>query len=216
MKKFLAMILIPFLAALVACSNSAATRTSTEAATLSEEGELLVGTLKLENTDLAVTTEQASELLPLWETLQSLDSSGTAAALEVQAVTDQIKSTMTSEQIAGITAMNLTNADLQAAISANGTATTASTSSNTSDLDQIQMEPGTVMGGPNDGGAGGGTPPTDLGGGSGMTGSIDMTAGAVPQTSSTQSAKNSASNSANQIPTTLINALVRLLQTKVG
>jgi len=98
MKKYIvAFTLFTFVLALAACSNSASTATATNAASLSQEGQLLIGTLKLENTDLAVSADQASQLLPLWETLQSLASSGTSATEEVQAVVDQIKSTMTTQ-----------------------------------------------------------------------------------------------------------------------
>ena len=68
------------------------------------------------STTLAVTSDQADELLPLWETLQSLASSGTAASEEINAGEDQIESTMSPQQISSITAMNFTQQDLAAAI----------------------------------------------------------------------------------------------------
>lgn len=52
----------------------------------------------------AVTAGQAAELLPLWQTLQVLYSSDTAAALEIDALTSQIQDTMTAEQMQAITA----------------------------------------------------------------------------------------------------------------
>ena len=213
---FAVLILIPLLVALVACSNATTTATATETSTLSEEGQLLVGSLDLETTNLAVTAEQAAKLLPLWETLQSLASSGTAATQEVDAVIGQIKNTMTSEQLASITAMNLTKSDLQAAISANGATSAASTSLSTTNSSSVQMPPGVASAGTNDGGAGGGTPPTDMGGSGGMAASVGVNAGTVLQASSTQSASSSASSSANEVPAALINALVQLLQKKAG
>jgi hypothetical protein len=59
--------------------------------------------IRLEDTPLAVTADQAKTLLPLWEMLQSLSSSSTAATEEIDAVVNQIKSTMTSEQMDEIT-----------------------------------------------------------------------------------------------------------------
>jgi len=96
MKKWMFVtIIVSLMLTLAACgkhqsSNAAATASTT----LSLEGQLLVGTFKLENTTLAISSKQASTLLPLWETLESLASSNTAASQEVDAVVSQIESTM--------------------------------------------------------------------------------------------------------------------------
>ena len=73
---------------------------------------LLVGTLKLEDTDQAVSAEQAATLLPLWQAYRSLSTSQTAAEAEVDALLNQIQSTMTSDQVDAINAMNLTITDM--------------------------------------------------------------------------------------------------------
>lgn len=75
---------------------------------LSVQSQLAVGTLLLEDTELAVDETQAADLLPLWRAAQSLMSSDTAAALEIEAVYNQIQDTMTSEQISTIAEMELT------------------------------------------------------------------------------------------------------------
>ena len=75
---------------------------------LSAQLQLSVGTFNLEDTDLAVNTEQAAELLPLWQVLNGLNESGTAAPEEIDALVVQIEETMTAEQIASIAAMQLT------------------------------------------------------------------------------------------------------------
>jgi hypothetical protein len=72
---------------------------------------LAVGTIKLENTSDAVTPEQAAQLIPLWQGLQSLMSSDTSAQAEVEGVINQIQSTMTSSQVSAIKAMNLKGSD---------------------------------------------------------------------------------------------------------
>lgn len=74
--------------------------------------QLLVGTLKLEETDLAVEPELASELLPLWQMARSLSDSDTAAEAEVTAITKQIQQAMTNEQIGAIANMQVTQAGL--------------------------------------------------------------------------------------------------------
>lgn len=70
--------------------------------------QLSIGTFGLEDTDLAVDAEQAVELIPLWQVLNGLNESGSAAPEEVDALVVQIEETMTSEQIKAISAMQLT------------------------------------------------------------------------------------------------------------
>jgi hypothetical protein len=73
---------------------------------------LLVGTLKLDNTDQAVSADEAAKLLPLWQAYRSLSSSQTAAEAEVDALLNQIQTTMTTEQVQKIKGMNLTDTDM--------------------------------------------------------------------------------------------------------
>lgn len=70
--------------------------------------QLAIGTLMLEGTEDAVTVEQAGELLPNWQMLQALQSSGTAAEAELDAVLNQIQGAMTDEQLTTIKEMQLT------------------------------------------------------------------------------------------------------------
>jgi hypothetical protein len=70
--------------------------------------QLAIGTLMLEDTESAVTVEQAGELLPNWQMLQALESSGTAADAELDAVLKQIQGAMTDEQLTTIKDMQLT------------------------------------------------------------------------------------------------------------
>jgi len=67
---------------------------------------LPAGTLLLEETALAVTPEQAQELLPLWQMLRALQDSGTSSQVEIEALYDQIQEAMTPEQLAAIEEMN--------------------------------------------------------------------------------------------------------------
>ena len=77
---------------------------------------LAIGTLKLEETDQAIASDQAADLLPLWQVLNSLTTSDTAPPEEIEAILEQIQETMTAEQLAAIEAMDLTGEDMFATI----------------------------------------------------------------------------------------------------
>jgi hypothetical protein len=121
MKKTLFFVLITILIlsfALAACSKSSNPSGSLSSSnggsgtSLSQVNKLLVGTLKLDGTDNAVTAEEAGQLLPLWQAYRSLSTSQTAAQAEVDGLLKQIENTMTSQQVQAITAMNLSDTDL--------------------------------------------------------------------------------------------------------
>jgi hypothetical protein len=81
---------------------------ATSAGDLSLQGQLALGTLQLEDTDLAVDQALAGDLLPLWQVLQSLANSDTTAEAELAAVVNQIQDTMDPAQVQAIAAMELT------------------------------------------------------------------------------------------------------------
>jgi hypothetical protein len=66
---------------------------------------LIMGSFELEGTENEITSEQATELIPLWQVLKNLLDSDTAAAAEIDAVVNQISDTMTDDQIAYINNM---------------------------------------------------------------------------------------------------------------
>ena len=68
---------------------------------------LALGTLYLEGTDLAVTPEQASELLPLWKAAKNLGGSDNLTTDEYNAIFEQIQETLTSAQMEEIRALDL-------------------------------------------------------------------------------------------------------------
>ena len=76
------------------------------------QAQLIVGTLQLEESEAAVTAEQAAQLIPLWKAVRSLSSSDTAAEAEVAGLLEQIQETMTADQLEAIAAMQLTQEDL--------------------------------------------------------------------------------------------------------
>jgi hypothetical protein len=226
-----ALTILAMLSVLVACTKTTTAQTQNgpggNSTPLSTATELLVGSFKLEGTDLAVTSTQAEQLLPLWQTLQALSTSNTAADQEINAVVDQIKSTMTSQQMAKITAMKLTQQNImslmsQTGVSPNGAGTTTTpmaliglpSGANSQGGGGAQGGgggPGGAPGGgmPSGGGlpAGGGMPadgglPAGGGGEPGMIGGASTTPQAVRQMP-------------NQVPAPLLNALIELLQKKI-
>lgn len=116
--------------ALSACSGSATPTSSDSYVSLildtSYEGalpvrnQLILGTLELDGTPNAITAEQAQTLLPLWQALLGMQKSSAASQAEVSALLEQIESSMTSEQLEAIKALQLTQTDLQAWAAANG------------------------------------------------------------------------------------------------
>jgi hypothetical protein len=119
--KLLVVVLMLALGALVGCNKQATVAASTaavadQAATpggprgFDPTTQLVLGTLKLEGTDNAVTPAQAAELLPLWQLIQSGSLQSDA---ETQAVLKQIESNMTEAQLAAIQAMGLTFEDVR-------------------------------------------------------------------------------------------------------
>lgn len=203
---------------LVACSKTIGTTgTGGNSTALSTEAQLLAGTFKLENTSLAVTSEQAKQLLPLWQTLQSLSTSNTAASEEINAVVDQIKSGMTTAQMDKITSMKLTQQDImsimtQAGLSPNGASATTTPMA-------INGLPGNGNSQDGAGGPGGGLPAGGQpsggppNGGAGFPGGGDpgMSAGQGGQSSTPQAVR---PGMGNQVPPPLLNALIELLQKK--
>jgi hypothetical protein len=91
-----------------AAGNSGVTLNADYTDALAVPSQLAIGTLMLEDTENAVTSEQASTLLPSWKMLQALQSSDTAAQVEVDAVLNQIQGAMTDEQLLAIKEMKLT------------------------------------------------------------------------------------------------------------
>lgn len=90
------------------------------AGAISVRNQLALGTLRLEGTAFAPTTDEAQALIPLWQSLRSLQASGVAAPEEINAILAQIEESMRLEQLQEIAAMELTNLEMQAWASDNG------------------------------------------------------------------------------------------------
>jgi len=209
MKKLFIPALIVLAVLLTACGSSA-TNTPMNATNgeISTATQLVLGSLKLEETEYAITAEQATELLPMWQVYAELLSSDTAAQEEIDALTEQIQETMTAEQMQAITDMQLTQQDMFTAMQ--GATTFTSTSQSSSNV-TVPSGSGMPAGGPPDGG---GVPP-DMGGG------MPSDFGGVQSNVSAGGTQNAQTGSGqtrvvSDIPTPLIQMLIESLQQKIA
>ena len=155
---------------------------------------LMIGTLKLEGTEIAVTAEQAETLLPWWQLLQGMAASDTTAQAEIDAVAKQINAEMTAEQLAYIGAIDFSELDMRA----------------------LYEELGIVLGqrgqGAGEGGAVGGG--AGAGGGPGAGGGIPGGGEPSPELQATRDAIKSGQGDQLVNPI-IVQALIDLLQGKV-
>jgi hypothetical protein len=118
MKKTIAFLLsITLMFLLVACGNGNANQMqeiqSQDSDQVAFQGEmppqskLLFGSFMLEETDMAITPEQAEELLPLWKLFKTLIESDTTADAELAAVVNSIQDAMTADQLDYIETLQL-------------------------------------------------------------------------------------------------------------
>jgi hypothetical protein len=125
MKTILTFLLIVMVLSITACGGGVPAGASSNGpvSTLTEDyadalpirNQLALGSLRLEdNPATAITPEQATQLLPLWQGLGNLTSSGTGANAEINALLAQIEGEMSSGQLESIKSMKLTRADIQA------------------------------------------------------------------------------------------------------
>jgi hypothetical protein len=130
--KFLILIiLLSLIAALLVGCGSPVTTVVSASNGLSPATKLALGILKLEGTSDAVTASQASQLLTLWEGYESISTSDTTSQVELDALVQQIESTMTETQIKAIDAMQLNDQSVNEVLSSFNTANSLGTPSST-------------------------------------------------------------------------------------
>ena len=152
--------------------------------------KLAQGTLNLETTDLAIDAASAAQLLPLWQLLQELSASGSAAPEEISAVVEEIQLNMSAAQIQAIESMEFTQAAVGAPPASSASAADGTTAQ------AVSAAAGPMMGDMPAGDAppdGGGMPP----------------AGDFQSTTSTTRASSAGSSPA------VIRQVIHLLETKV-
>ncbi|MFZ2096194.1 MAG: hypothetical protein WAV05_06095 [Anaerolineales bacterium] len=190
-------ILVCLSAILLAGCNSAISTVSTNNG-LSTATKLALGTLRLEGTSQAVTAEQASELLTLWEGYQSLSDSDTSSQVELDALMKQIEAAMTTDQIKAIEAMDLTDQSVSETLSTPGGNDSSSAPASTPSTSVInQAGP---AGGP------GGAPSAGDGMGDILGGMTTQSMAAVTQAP--------AATAAQQVNPMLLKVLIQLLDTR--
>lgn len=218
MKKTTLIILTILILTLTACGSAptgadpaSAPQGGPNAGALPATTQLIIGTIKLDDTAQAVTVEQAADLLPLWQTMLVLTNSDTAADQEKEALIAQIQETMTTEQTQAIQDMNLTREDMASIIQEQGMAMGNSQSGNTQSRNSTRNNSGGF--GPGGGGAPGGMP---MPGGGEVPGG--RFGGEGQNMSEEQIATAQAARQANEnfVPPLLINAVIEYLQEKAG
>jgi hypothetical protein len=178
--------------------------------------KLAIGTLKLEATEYAVASDQATELLPLWQVLNSLSSSDTAAPEELTAITEQIQETMTAEQLQAIEEMGLTQEDMFATMQELGLVNAPQ-----ANVEGIPQPGAGFGGGPGQGPDGGfvpgGAPPGGgPGGGEGPGGGFGGQGLTQEQIATAQArrAEGGGAGFGNRMATPLVEAVIKLLESK--
>jgi hypothetical protein len=170
------------------------------------ETQLTLGTLKLEGTENALTKEQAAELLPLWQMMKELAGRDNAAPQEKAGLTEQIRETMTADQVAAIAGMKLTRTDLSDYLQQSGFGRTGPSAGNST---------GNPGGSGFTGGGfpdGMGEPPAGfaVGGGSRANGGQNLSAEQIAALQAARSGRTSGTGG----ETALLNTLIALLETK--
>jgi len=215
MKKLHLILSTIFLVTLTACGGTSngtgpasVPQGGASAGALPATTQLIIGTIKLDGTDQAVTAEQAAELLPLWQTMQVLSDSGTAAEQEKEALLAQIQETMTAEQMQAITGLNLTREDMMSIMQQQGTAMGSGSQNSSSQSGNSSSSGGRVFG------PGGDRPPDEMrmpSGGGGFTGQGQNLS--EDQIATAQAFRQ---NNENVVSPMLINAVIEYLQEKAG
>ncbi len=151
--------------------------------------QLAAGMLKLDGTSNAITAQEAAKLLPLWQSLEQIESSATpsggfgtpgantAMRQQMDAQITSIENAMPPEQIQAIMAMNLSRQDIFAAF----------------------QQAGIALGGP-----GGG-----FGGFQSNSGTFTPPAAGTPRPGRGQ-------GFGNFLPPSVVNGIIQFLQKKVG
>ncbi len=190
------------------------------------EQKLAIGTLKLEGTGQAVTAKEATDLLPLWQAVKSLEASSNTAPSEITAVYKQIEGVMTPEQTQAIQKMTWTQADLQALMTqygvtfgagqgaAGGQNLTADQRATRTAQFQSRNQNGGAPGGP------GGPPVGDPGGFAGGPGGAGGFGGGQPGSGTavarTPQAGQAGRRAGGGMNTIFVDPLIKLLQTRAA
>lgn len=237
MKKIIfPLILLVLIFALVACKSSSSEATIENTSgdgipngdrqfSISADMKLLLGTVKLDETEYAVDAEQASQLLPLWKALRSLSADDATAEVEIEALITQIGENMTPEQTSAIEDMNLTMQDMGSVMETLGVEGNFGGAGQMSEEMQATMEAARASGDFPGGGPGGGEfiPPDGggmgPGGGQGAGGGFGGGFGGAemdPSARETAIAERGGTRGAGSgINSNLLDAIIEFLEAKI-
>lgn len=163
---------------------------------------LTLGTLKLEETDMAVSVEQSQSLLPYWKLLETLLNSGTAAQEEIDAVVLAINTEMTEAQLSFIGAIDLETTNIRDQMSELG-------------IEFARGGSGTLTDGSvPEGGFGGGGGIPGQGGGPGSGGVLPDGVELSPEEQATREARIAERTEGSGLVTQLIQAVITYLESK--
>lgn len=178
MKKAIYVFLVSVMVLCVtACSANTGTRSAGRTGAMNSTGEatgtglstrdmLAIGIFKLEGTNNDLTTDQANEILILWQAYEQLVNSDTAVQQEKTAVVNQVEETLTAEQLSAIKAMNLSANDAEKLIQERGLSTGSTSKTSNQPSSSLSNQSSSGRSGRNFGGGGipgGGIPGGDSG-----------------------------------------------------
>jgi len=206
-------------AAEVTDTNSTSTTQTTDQRGTNEVSELIFGTMLLDDTEDAITPEQAKTMLALWQLYQTMASEDTTASEELDAIINQIKGIFTETQMNEMATFEYGNAmEMMTQLGFEpGTTTEDGTEItvpqggfNRGDMPQGGDFTG---GGPGGDGSGGGAAPSGDAGGdfSGIAGGDGTGSGFDPQAMATAQAENGGSFQ-NRQSLMFLPALIEYLQ----
>lgn len=207
-KMIFSWMLVALCISLTACGSSVVpVGTPSTSSGLILQDKLGLGIIQLAETDLAITSQQAADLLPLWKAVKTLKTDQTYSQAETLALYQQIEKSLTQEQIQAINDLNWSQAELSAltqkyAATAPQNTASQSTSTTTGAAEGQPMD--APMGG-------GGAPAGDMGGDM----PVEMQSGNTQTQTTPQAVKSIASVSVN-LNLLVADTVVTLLQKSAG
>jgi hypothetical protein len=167
------------------------------------------GILELEGQTLAIDADQAITLLPLWQALQTLSSDSNTTVEEIASLNDQIKETLTAEQLAAIDGMSWNEDDLSALVQEYAAGIDQAGSSDSSAAAPVPSSDGAPIGAGMTGGA-----PMEGGGGDMMAIGVTGAAASATTSHSVITAQQDR-ESAGGLNLIFAPAVIQLLQSKI-
>ncbi len=172
---------------------------------LSTQVRLILGSIALAESDLKLTQEQATALIPLWKVMKTLLSSDTAAGAEIEALLNQIQSVLTPEQLEWVNNFSITREAYQEILTKYVPEEFQNAGSLMTEEGREERQATAIA-------ANGGTVPSELQSGGGGRGTGGGMGGGIPGGGAGASVGERTGGGAGQLNTFLIDALVAELE----